>query len=140
LTHTIDFEPIGRRGECHEGRGEGDQLLNQEDHLPGGSHLAQVPVDPAGNDGVSGVELSLDPGSDGGKGVKPFGSGPEQVFALEYSFRDVVRDRIAQDVIPGLGGIYPAAGFADHHCEFRLMLNAFGLGRDQDWLPGSDHR
>ena len=59
--------------------------------------LANLAVQPGGELEVVGVELGLDPGPEGARGVEPLRAGPLAVLRLEVAQRGVVRARVAED-------------------------------------------
>lgn len=124
----------------HEGRSEGHKLFDGEDHIVGGSHLAQFVIDMAGDQQVRGIKVGLDPRAEGTESVEAFAAGPLVVTPLQVAGGDVVADGVAEDVVQGVLGFDPAPGLADDDGQLGFMLDVVGLGRDEDGFAGCDDR
>ena len=68
---------IRSRGlERHDGGDEGDQRSHAEDHIACGGHLARLPINLAGDQGVGHVELRVNPGAEGAECIEALGACP----------------------------------------------------------------
>ena len=123
--------------EGHHRGDEDDQLGDGEDHIAGGSHLAQLFPEVAGDQGIGGVKLGVDPGTHRAKGIEALAARPGAVGALQVAGGDVIGDGVAEGMRQGVAGLDPAPALADHQGELGFMLHLARLGRQADWVAGT---
>ena len=92
----------------------------------------------AGDQGVGGVKLGVDPGPHGAEGVKALAARPGGVAMLQIPGGDVIGNGAAEDMVQGVVGVDPTPALADHHGQFSLVLHLPGLGGQVDGVAGTD--
>src|SRR4029078_431944 len=75
----------------------GKQGWDVENNVPGGRHLAHLPVHAAGKDRVGRIELGIDPGAEGTESIEALGTRPLVICPLQVTRSDIVANGVPQD-------------------------------------------
>ncbi len=85
------------------------------------------------------VEVGLDGGSEGAGRVEALRTGPLAVGLLPVARRQVVGDRVAEDVVEGVGGRHVLGDATDDGGELALEADEVRALRQHDGVAGPDH-
>ena len=110
------------------------------DHQRGPGPLLDLAVDFGAQLEIGRVDIGDDPRPDRAEGVVAFRAHPLTVLFLLVARRDVVGDRVAEDVLGCAGGRHVLARAADDRGQFAFEVHRMRVSRELDRGVGSDDR